>query len=69
MDEIRLPQHIVNRIERRWTTQICADAGRLPKSGGSFARHQLRRPAPSAQVRRLAEGFLEPPTTERALVS
>ena len=42
---------------------------RLATSGRSFARQQLRRPAPSPQVRRLVDGFLKPPTTERALVS
>jgi len=28
MDEIKLPQHVVNRIDRRLDSKICSDAGR-----------------------------------------
>jgi hypothetical protein len=68
MDEIKLPQHVVNRIERRWTArfaQMLEDwqrPGRAP-SHGSYD------PLLSLEVRRLIEGSLRPPTLDRSLIS
>jgi hypothetical protein len=64
MDEIRLPQHIVNRIERRWESRFAQTLGdwrhpeRAPLSPAAGNHDPLRSP----QVRRLLEGSLRPPT-------
>jgi hypothetical protein len=68
MDEIQLPQHIVNRIERRWTARFAhMPKGRQPlerrrSSHGSFD------PLRSPQVWRLLEGSLRPPVVDRTFV-
>jgi hypothetical protein len=36
MDESRLPQHVVNRIERRWMVKFCEDADTLPPRANQF---------------------------------
>ena len=65
MDEIRLPQHIVNRIERRWESRFAQTLGDwrhpecAPLSPGDGNHDPLRSP----QVRRLLEGSLRPPTS------
>jgi len=64
MDEIRLPQRIVNRIERRWESRFAQPLGdwrhpeRAPLSPAAGNHDPLRSP----QVRRLLEGSLRPPT-------
>jgi hypothetical protein len=64
MDEIGLPQHIVNRIERRWKSRFAQTLGdwrrpqRAPLSPAAGNHDPLRSP----QVRRLLEGSLRPPT-------
>jgi hypothetical protein len=66
MDEIRLPQHVVNRFERRWTAilaQMLEGRQRLERASGCDD------PLRSPQVWRLLEGSLRPPTIERRLVS
>jgi hypothetical protein len=60
MDEIRLPHHIVDRLERRWTGRFAQmingskhPATRISCGGAD----PIRSPA----VRRLLEGSLRPP--------
>jgi hypothetical protein len=66
MDEIRVPQHVVNRFERRWTTRLAQMLeGRQCLEHASGCDDPLRSP----QVWRLLEGYLRPPTNERVLVS
>jgi hypothetical protein len=66
MDEIRLPQHVVSRLERRWAARF----GRRPESthptGQSFESREPGSddPLQSTQVRRLLEGSLRPPKRE-----
>ena len=60
MDEIKLPHHVVNRFERRWTARFAKTLeGRLQPPlarccGGNGD------PLRSPQVRRLLEGSLRP---------
>jgi hypothetical protein len=66
MDEIRVPQHVVNRFERRWTArlaQMLECRQRLEHASGCDD------PLRSPQVWRLLEGSLGPPTSEGLLVS
>jgi hypothetical protein len=64
MDEIRLPQHVVNRFERQWTARFTqmlegwqrADHARF--SPASPCDDPLRSP----RVWRLLDGSLRPPT-------
>ena len=61
MDEIRVPQYVVNGFERRWTArlpQILEGRQRLEQANGSDD------PLRSPQVWRLLEGSLRPPTIE-----
>jgi hypothetical protein len=67
MDEIRLPRHIVNRFERRWTAripQMVGDWQRLEPTPSSLACGCYD-PLRSPQVRRLLQGSLRPPTAAR----
>jgi hypothetical protein len=70
MDEIKLPQHIVNRIERRWTARFAQMPGvRQPlECRCSSPSHGSFDPLRSPQVWRLLES-LRPPTIERRLVN
>ena len=58
MDEIRLPQHIANRVDRRWAARF-RDMPDRP-SGLSSSLEGCD-PLRSPQVRRLLEGSLTPP--------
>jgi hypothetical protein len=62
MDEIRLPQHAVNRIDRRWTARFGQMAAAWQKQPGSV--YVSDDPLRSLRVRRLLEGSLRPPATE-----
>jgi len=60
MEEIRLPQHVVKRIERRWAArfaQTLEDWQRLERAPSSPACG-CDDPLRSPQVRRLLEGSL-----------
>jgi hypothetical protein len=59
MDDVRLPQDVLNRFERRWAARF-AETPRRPPSL-AFGDDPLRSP----QVRRLLEGSLKPPTRYR----
>jgi hypothetical protein len=64
MDEIRLPQHVLTRFQRRWTAKfahILADWRRLEHTP-PFPACGCYDPLQSRQVRRLLEGSLRPPT-------
>jgi hypothetical protein len=61
MDEIRLPQHVVNRIDRRWTARFGQIAKAWQKQPGSDASED---PLRSSRVRGWLEGSLRPPATE-----
>jgi hypothetical protein len=60
MDEIKLPHHVVNRFERRWTA-------RLAQMLEGRRSHGSDDPLRSPQVRRLLEGSLRPPKSGGAL--
>jgi hypothetical protein len=69
MDEIRLPQHVGNRIERRWTArfaQMLASWERFERAPP--APDRSRDPLRSSQVQRLLKGSLRPPTVERNIM-
>jgi hypothetical protein len=59
MDEIRLPHHVVDRFERRWTGRFSQmlkglqPRPRISRGGGD--------PIRSPEVRRLLQGSLRPP--------
>jgi hypothetical protein len=60
MDEIRLPHHVVDRFERRWTGRFAQIPNALHQPAAASSRggdDPLRSPA----VRRLLEGSLRPP--------
>jgi hypothetical protein len=65
MDELRLPQHVLSRIEQRWTARLAQmleekrRPERTPSSAADGIYHRIR----SLQVRRLLEGSLRPPTS------
>ncbi len=65
VDEIKLPQHIVNRIERRWASHVAQVLGdrrhseRAPLSPADGNHDPLQSP----QVRRRLEESLRPPTS------
>jgi hypothetical protein len=63
MDEIRVPQHVVDRFERRWTARWrrCWKAGNVWTAPADATIRSDRR-------RSGMEGFLRPPTIERRLV-
>jgi hypothetical protein len=66
MDEIKLPHHVVNRFERRWTARFAEMLGSRPQP---VARCPFGSDDPirSPQVRRLLEGSLRPPKSDGAL--
>jgi len=59
MDEIRLPRHIVDRLERRWTGRFARmmNGPPHPATGISCGTSD---PIRSPAVRRLLEGSLRP---------
>jgi hypothetical protein len=62
MDEIKMPNHVVDRFERRWKAmfaQILEGQSRLRRSANGNDD-----PLQSPQVRRLLEGSLRPPKSE-----
>jgi hypothetical protein len=66
MDEIKLPHHVVNRFERRWTARL-AQMLEGRRSQGARRSHGSDDPLRSPQVRRLLEGSLRPPKSDGAL--
>jgi hypothetical protein len=66
MDEIKLPQDVVNRVERRWTARFA----QMPEVRQPLERrcsspsHGSFDPLRSPQVWRLLEGSLRPPTID-----
>jgi hypothetical protein len=65
MDEIRLPQHVVNRIERRWASRFAQvlQVSQRPEKAPSSSAYASYDPLQSPQVRRRLEGSLRPPTS------
>jgi hypothetical protein len=65
MDDIRLPQHVVNRIEQRWTARLAQMLveRRRPERAPSSPADGNYDPLRSPQARRLLEGSLRPPTS------
>jgi hypothetical protein len=65
MDEIKLPQHVVNRIERRWASRFAQtlDDWQRPERAPSSSASGSYDPLQSPQVRRLLEGSVRPPTS------
>ena len=63
MDDIRLPQHVLNRIEQRWTARLAQmlEEKRRPERTPSSPADGNYDPLRSPQVRRLLEGSLRPP--------
>jgi hypothetical protein len=59
MDEIRLPHHIVDRLERRWTGRFAQtmNGSQHPTGTSCGGGDPIRSPA----VRRTLEGSLRPP--------
>jgi hypothetical protein len=70
MDDIRLPQHVMNRIEKRWTARLVQmlEEKRRPERTPSSPADGNYDPLRSPQVWRLV-GSLRPPTIERRPVS
>jgi hypothetical protein len=64
MDDIRLPQHVMNRIEQRWTARLAQmlEEKRRPERTPSPDDRNYD-PLRSPQVRRLLNGSLRPPTS------
>jgi hypothetical protein len=58
MDEVKLPQHVVNRFERRWTAKFAQMLQGRPQP---VARYSRGSDDPLPQVRRLLVGSLRPP--------
>jgi hypothetical protein len=69
MDEIKLPQHIVSRIERRWTARFAQmpEVRQPLERRRSWPSNGSHDPLRSPQVWRLLEGSLRPPVVDRAL--
>jgi hypothetical protein len=65
MDDIRLPQHVLNRIEQRWTARLAQmlEVKRRPGRAPSSPADRNYDPLRSPQIRRLLEGSLRPPTS------
>jgi hypothetical protein len=65
MDELRLPQHVLKRIEQRWTARLAQmlEEKRRHKRAPSAPADENCDPLRSPQVRRLLEGSLRPPTS------
>lgn len=66
MDEIKLPHHVVNRFERRWTARFAQMLEGRSQPGARCSRGSDD-PLRSPQVRRLLEGSLRPPKAVRTL--
>ncbi|MGY4298809.1 hypothetical protein ACVWXN_006904 [Bradyrhizobium sp. i1.4.4] len=66
MDEIKLPHHVVNRFERRWTARFAQMLDGRPQPVARYCRGN-EDPLRSPQVRRLLEGSLRPPKADRTL--
>ena len=66
MDEIKLPHHVVNRFQRRWTARFVQVPGGRPQP---VARCWPGNDDPlrSPQARRLLERSLRPPKADRTL--
>jgi hypothetical protein len=60
MDEIRLPHHVVDRFERRWTARFAQMLKGMPPPVARCS-HAGGDPIPSPQVRRLLEASFRPP--------
>jgi hypothetical protein len=60
MDEVRLPHHVVNRFESRWTARFTQMLRGLQQPVAGSSR-ESDDPIRSPQVRRLLEGSLRPP--------
>ena len=67
MDEIRLPQNVVNRFGRRWTARFAQMLIGSPKHAPLPVRG-CGNPLRSPQVRRLLERSLRPQTLDRTLL-
>ena len=65
MDEIRSPQHVVNRVEPRWASRLAQmlDDWRHPERAPLSPANGNQDPLRSPQVRRLLEGSLRRPPT------
>lgn len=59
MTDMRLPQHVVNRIDRRWAARFPEMQDRRSCLSSSLEGYD---PFRSPRVRRLLEGSLQPPT-------
>ncbi len=64
MGEIKLPRHVVSRIDRRWAARFGRMLGAWQRPGPLYTGDD---PLRSLQVRRSLEGSLRPPTIERTL--
>jgi hypothetical protein len=64
MDEIKLPQDVVNRVERRWKARFAQmpEVRQPPERRYSSPSHGSFDPLRSRQVWRLLEGSLRAPT-------
>ena len=60
MDDIRLPQHVVDRAQRRWASRFAQQAADR-QSPERTPSPESDDPFHSAQVQRLLEGSLKPP--------
>jgi hypothetical protein len=70
MEDIRLPQHVVRRFQRRWAARFrqMPEAWQRPERAPSSPSHGGDDPLRSSQVRRLLQGSLRPPAVDRTLV-
>jgi hypothetical protein len=59
MNDVRLPQDVLNRFERRWAARF------PPTPRPSRSSVSLDDPLRSSRIRRLLEGSLRPPTRDR----
>ncbi|MET4037912.1 hypothetical protein ABMB68_009449 [Bradyrhizobium sp. RT4a] len=66
MEEIKLPHHVVNRFERRWTARFAQMPGGQPQPVARYCGGN-EDPLRSPQVRRLLEGSLRPPKSDRTV--
>jgi hypothetical protein len=67
MNEIRLPQHVLNLIERRWASRFAQmlEDWQRPERAPSLSASETYDPLQSPQVRRRLQGSLRPPTVDR----
>ena len=66
MGEIKLPHHVVNRFERRWTARFAQTLEGRPQPVARCCRGSDD-PLRSPQVWRLLEGSLRPLRADRTL--